>query len=76
MRETRFLQAFRAKTGMAPYRYVLGKRIEHARHLLLTSRLGLAEIALATGFSDQAHMTASLSRHLGQTPGAIRRSGV
>lgn len=75
LRETRFLQAFRSKTGMAPYQYVLRRRIERARDLLLTSSLGLAEIALATGFSDQAHMTASLSRHLGQTPGAIRRAG-
>ena len=75
LRETRFLQAFRAKTGMSPYRYVLHKRIERARHLLVTSRLGLAEVALASGFSDQAHMTTSLSRHLGLTPGAIRRAG-
>lgn len=75
MRETRFLQAFRAKTGMAPYQYVLRKRIARARELLLSSTLGLAEIALATGFADQAHMTASLSRHLGRTPGAIRRDG-
>lgn len=73
LRETRFLQAFRAQTGMSPYRYVLGKRIDHARHLLVASKLSLAEIALACGFSDQAHMTASLSRHLGRTPGTIRR---
>ncbi len=75
MRETRFLQAFKAQTGLAPYQYVLRKRIERARNLLLGSTLGLAEIALASGFSDQAHMTSSLSRHIGQTPGAIRRGG-
>ncbi len=74
MRETRFLQTFKQQTGMSPYRYVLQKRLEKASALLTGSKLGLAEIALATGFADQAHMTASFARHLGRTPGAIRRA--
>jgi AraC family transcriptional regulator len=74
MRETRFLQAFKQQTGMSPYRYVLQKRLQKASALLTGSKLGLAEIALATGFADQAHMTATFARHLGRTPGAIRRA--
>jgi AraC family transcriptional regulator len=74
MRETRFLQAFKQQTGMSPYRYVLCKRLEEASALLTGSKIGLAEVALATGFADQAHMTATFARHLGRTPGAIRRA--
>lgn len=74
MRETSFLQAFRHQTGMSPYRYVLQKRIQKATALLTGSKLALAEVALATGFADQAHMTATFARHLGRTPGAIRRA--
>ena len=74
MRETRFLQAFKQQTGLSPYRYVLQKRLEKASALLTGSKLGLAEIALVTGFADQAHMTASFARHFGRTPGALRRT--
>ncbi len=74
LRESRFLQAFRQQTGFSPYRYVLNKRIEKASALLSGTKLGLAEIALASGFADQAHMTATFTRHLGRTPGAIRRA--
>ncbi len=74
MRETRFLQAFRQQTGLSPYRYVLQKRLEKAAALLAGSRMGLAEIALATGFADQAHMTTAFARHFGRTPGAVRRA--
>ncbi len=74
MRETRFLQAFRQQTGLSPYRYVLQKRLQRAAALLASSCMGLAEIALATGFADQAHMTTAFARHFGRTPGAIRRS--
>jgi AraC-like DNA-binding protein len=74
MSETRFLRAFKARTGSTPYRYVLAKRIETAKSLMAHRNLGLAEIALATGFADQAHMTCAFARVLGQTPGEIRRA--
>jgi AraC-like DNA-binding protein len=73
MRETRFLQAFKQQTGMSPYRYVLQKRLDKAATLINGSRMGLAEIALATGFADQAHMTTAFARRFGRTPGAVRR---
>jgi AraC family transcriptional regulator len=75
MRETRFLHAFKRQTGMSPYRYVLHRRLERVADLLTGSRMGLAEIALASGFADQAHMTSAFARHFGRTPGALRRAG-
>lgn len=74
MRETRFLHAFKRQTGMSPYRYVLHKRLERATGMLTGSSVPLAEVALATGFADQAHMTASFARHYGRTPGEVRRT--
>jgi len=74
MRETRFLNAFKQQAGMSPYRYVLQRRLNKASALLAGSRMGLAEIALATGFADQAHMTTAFARHFGRTPGAFRRA--
>jgi AraC family transcriptional regulator len=74
MRETRLLQAFRQQTGLSPYRYVLQRRLEKAAALLASSHMGLADIALSTGFADQAHMTTAFARHFGRTPGAVRRA--
>ena len=73
MRETRFLHAFKQKTGTSPYRYVLQKRIEKAVMLLADPKLDIAEIALTTGFADQAHRTMTFSRLLCRTPGDVRR---
>jgi AraC family transcriptional regulator len=74
MRETRFLRAFKMKTGQSPYRYVLQKRLDRALASLADPKLTLVQVALSTGFSDQAHMTMTFTRLLGRTPGDIRRS--
>lgn len=50
--------------------------IERAHQAVALIRQGgaAAEIASATGFSDQAHMTNSLKRIMGKTPGEIVRT--
>ncbi|KAA9002648.1 AraC family transcriptional regulator [Affinibrenneria salicis] len=55
---------FRALYGTSPYRYVVQRRLEQCRHLMLDG-FSLADAALAAGFSDQSHMT----RHFTQTYG-------
>jgi AraC family transcriptional regulator len=72
MELNRFARAFRAATGEPPHRFLLGRRIAHARRLLLDGRLGLAEVAAASGFASQSHMTATVTRHLGVSPGRLR----
>ncbi|MBI2800671.1 MAG: helix-turn-helix transcriptional regulator [Gammaproteobacteria bacterium] len=69
-----FLRQFRARFGCAPHAYVIQRRIEHARCLLLRGVLPIKEVAAACGFSDQAHMTRQFRRHLGITPAAVRSS--
>jgi AraC family transcriptional regulator len=65
----------RSRTGMSPHRFVLEKRIERAGALLSSTRLSIAEIALACGFSSQAHLTSTLSKRLGVTPRKLRLRG-
>lgn len=60
------------RTGHSPYQFVLEKRIERARTLLTATSLPLAEVALASGFGSQQHMTSTLSKKLGTTPGKLR----
>jgi AraC-like DNA-binding protein len=58
---------FRAALGTSPYRYSLMRRLECARTQLRRSR-PLADVALATGFSDQAHLTRMFKSAFGLTP--------
>jgi len=42
---------------------------------LLATRMPLAEIALACGFSSQSHFSTAYRKQFGQTPGQARRTG-
>lgn len=66
-------RAFKAATGTSPYRYVLGRRVARARHLLAEGRESIADIAYQCGFSSQQHMTNTFTRVLGTTPGKYRK---
>jgi AraC family transcriptional regulator len=68
-----FARAFRQSTGVPPHRWMIERRVDRARALLVEGDLSLAEIALACGFADQSHFTAAFRRGTGLTPGAYRR---
>jgi len=44
-----------------------------AKALLKRARMPLVEIAVSTGYSDQAHFTAAFTRHEGVSPGRWRQ---
>ena len=69
-----FARAFRESTGIAPYQYVLQRRIRQAEVLLATTDMAIAVIALSTGFSSQSHLTTTFRRVTGLTPRAYRQS--
>lgn len=64
---------FRATFDMPIHKYVLTRRVERARLLLLSSDMPLAQVALETGFAHQSHMAHWMRRILGLTPGMIAR---
>jgi AraC family transcriptional regulator len=63
-----FAAQFRMATGFRPHEYLLRKRVERARDMLLTSDASLVEIALGVGFQTQAHFTTVFKRFTGETP--------
>ena len=67
-----FTRLFKRATGIAPYRFIQERRIETVR-FALTSAATLAEIAAATGFCNQEHMTRVFRAFHGITPGRYRR---
>ena len=66
-----FVRAFSRHYGMTPHAYLLDQRIRHARTLLRQGQ-PLAEVALASGFADQAHFQRQFKRRVAATPGQYR----
>lgn len=58
---------FRVVVGTSPYRYSLMRRVGLAR-ALIARRRPLVDVALATGFADQAHFTRMFTAAFGITP--------
>lgn len=69
-----FFRWFKASTGLSPHQWFLQARIERAKHLLLDGSQSLSDIALAMGFTDQAHFGQTFKRLTGTPPGAWQRS--
>ena len=65
---------FRRSTGFPVHQYVVQRRVERARRLLLQDELSASQVALEAGFSHQSHMARCMRRVLGVTPGAVARS--
>ena len=66
-----FVRAFSQHYGMTPHAYLLDRRIRHARTLLRQGQ-PLVEVALASGFADQAHFQRQFKRRVAATPGQYR----
>jgi len=69
-----FTRAFRNSFGKSPYRWLLERRIDHAKALLTTGDLPIADIAIRSGFSDQAAFTRAFGRVVGDSPGRWKRA--
>jgi len=63
---------FKARLGESAYAYILRRRAEFARDLVVGTDMTLAAVAYQAGFSSQAHMTTVLRRLIGVTPGRLR----
>ena len=68
-----FSRCFRRTFGMTFSRFVASRRVERAKGLMTDGAGKLSEIAIACGFSDQAHFTRTFGNFMGCTPARWRR---
>jgi AraC-like DNA-binding protein len=67
-----FLRCFHLSVGMTPHQFVMAKKLAAAEGLLRRSRLTIEQVAAATGFASQSHLTYALRRKTGLTPASLR----
>lgn len=68
------VRAFRLAIGETPHRYVIGQRVEGAKRMLADTAMPISDVALASGFSSQSHLSSWFRRVVGVSPAAYRRS--
>jgi AraC-like DNA-binding protein len=71
--KTHLIRSFTASFGLPPHRYLIGRRVDEARRLLL-DEMPPAAVASAVGFHDQAHLTRHFRNYLDTTPGRFQKS--
>jgi len=69
-------RAFKAAIGQSPHQYVLARRLERAKELLRNTDSPVVEVALATGFSSQSHLSNWFVRLVGVSPAVYRRQAL
>jgi AraC-like DNA-binding protein len=69
-----FNRLFRRQFGRTPQEYLVTRRIERARYLLLESDLSVQQVARSLGYRDVYFFTRQFKAHVGQPPLAFRRA--
>ncbi len=70
-----FARQFKAATGLPPHQYVIARRVERAQHFLRADgEIGVTDVALRVGFSDQSKLSFQFKRIVGVPPGQFRIS--
>jgi AraC-like DNA-binding protein len=67
------VRSFTRQFGLSPHAYVIGRRIDAARRLMLQGAAP-ADVATTVGFYDQAHFTRHFKRHTATTPARFAAS--
>ena len=68
-----FARTFRRQFGESPHRFVLRRRLDRAKRLLVETETPLVDIALSCGFANQSHFASTSHRLVGVTPSKYRK---
>jgi AraC-like DNA-binding protein len=68
-----FCRSFKQSTGITPHRYVLYRKMEHAKRLLASKEISLLHVAQQVGFTDQSQFTRVFHKIVGVTPAQYRK---
>ncbi|CAM4466813.1 two-component system response regulator YesN [Paenibacillus endophyticus] len=67
-------RSFKAARDETITDYIIGKRMDHARNLLLLPHVSIKEAALLSGYTELPYFHRVFKKHFGMTPGEVRNS--
>ncbi|HET9401318.1 MAG TPA: AraC family transcriptional regulator [Candidatus Acidoferrales bacterium] len=68
-----FARSFKSSFGTSTHRWLIQHRIDHAKQLLTQTSMSLIDVAIQSGFNDQAAFTRTFHQLVGVSPGRWRR---
>lgn len=74
LNQSYYSKLFKKEVGCSPQEYILRRKTDTAKDLLLHSSYSSAEIAELLSFSSQSHFIAAFRKYCGMTPGEYRNS--
>lgn len=68
-----FARSFKTSFGISTHQWLTQHRVEHAKELMAQASMSLIEVAVQSGFNDQAAFTRTFHQVVGISPGRWRR---
>jgi len=68
-----FRHIFKKQTGVSPKRYLINKRLNHAKKLLSTSTMLISDVSMLSGFPDIAEFSMLFKKNTGISPSEYRK---
>jgi len=69
-----FARSFKQTTGLTPIQFLMQRRIDYAKRLLIESELPIVEVGWSAGFKNQSHFTTLFRKLTAMTPRAYRKA--
>ena len=74
--ESQVIKVFKNTYGLTPYKYLLNKKIEHAKNLLRNTNLSVKEISAKLKFTDEYYFSNIFKKKAGLCPSLYRKTSV
>lgn len=74
--ESQVIKVFKNTYGLTPYKYLLDKKIEHAKNLLRNTNLSVKEISAKLKFTDEYYFSNIFKKKAGLCPSLYRKISV
>jgi AraC family transcriptional regulator len=68
-----FARSFKTSFGSSTHQWLIRHRIDHSKQLMTRTNMSLIDIAIQSGFNDQAAFTRTFHQVVGLSPGRWRR---
>jgi len=68
-----FARSFKTSFGKSTHQWLIQHRIDHAKQLMSQTSMSLIDVAIQSGFNDQAAFTRTFHQLVGVSPGTWRR---